>query len=74
MEVDLAYGPVADSFTPNDEVSKHFNQAVITYRLPQEARLSFSAGKMLTHLGVEDSTPRITGTIRDLLCGTTECL
>jgi hypothetical protein len=53
MKVDLAYGPVAELFTPNDEVSKHFNQAVITYTLPQEPRLTFSAGKMLTHIGVE---------------------
>jgi hypothetical protein len=47
------FGHNAEVLSPDDEVTKNISQAVLTFKPEQAPRWSFTAGKMLTHMGLE---------------------
>lgn len=53
MKVALDFGRTAEVMSPVDEISKNFTQATITYTPKNLDQLSITAGKMLTHMGME---------------------
>lgn len=51
--LELGMGHNVDVLSPNDEAQKHIVQATINYKPVQIPGLSITAGKMMTHVGLE---------------------